>query len=62
MPHLLLFTVAHLQPERKDMMTLFAIIFWMALLDVAAHFWGVDSRDGLNSPEWERRQLWHGFH
>ncbi|HZS76595.1 MAG TPA: hypothetical protein VFA41_08260 [Ktedonobacteraceae bacterium] len=44
------------------MMTLFAIIFWLALLDVAAHFWGVDSRDGLNSPEWERRQLWHGFH
>lgn len=28
----------------------------LIVLDLAALRWGVDSRDGLNSPEWQRRQ------
>jgi hypothetical protein len=32
------------------------------LLAVSALLWGVDSREGLNSPEWERRRDWRGFH
>ena len=29
---------------------------------LAALRWGVNSSDGINSPEWERRQRWYGFH
>lgn len=40
------------------------ILFLLALilLDLAATHWGADSRDGMNSPEWLRRQEWYGFH
>ena len=31
------------------------------LLAVAAGRWGVDSTDGLDSLEWERRRAWRGF-
>jgi hypothetical protein len=31
------------------------------LLDVAALRWGVDSTDGADSPEWERRRRWRGL-
>ena len=31
-------------------------------LALAALRWGVDSTDGINSAEWERRQRWYGFH
>jgi hypothetical protein len=24
--------------------------------------WGANRSDGINSPEWERRQRWYGFH
>ena len=30
-------------------------------LALAALRWGVDSIDGISSPEWERRQRWYGF-
>ncbi len=30
-------------------------------LALAALHWGVDSTDGINSPEWERRQRWYSF-
>ncbi len=30
-------------------------------LDLATVRWGVDSRDGIDSPEWERRRNWRGF-
>jgi hypothetical protein len=30
-------------------------------LALAALRLGVDSTDGINSPEWERRQRWYGF-
>jgi len=31
-------------------------------LDIAANRWGISSIDGPDSPEWERRQRWYGFH
>lgn len=34
----------------------------LIILNIAAWKWGVDSTDGINSPELERRQSWHGFH
>ena len=30
-------------------------------LGLAAWRWGADSRDGFDSPEWERRRRWRGF-
>ena len=32
------------------------------LLAIASLLWGADSRDGVNSSEWSRRQEWRGFH
>ena len=37
-----------------------AIVAILVALDVAALRWGVDSREGPNSPEWERRRHWPG--
>jgi hypothetical protein len=37
------------------------ILIFIALLivfDIAALLWGCDSRDGINSREWERRSQW----
>jgi hypothetical protein len=31
-------------------------------LALAAIRWGVNSTYDINSPEWERRQSWYGFH
>jgi hypothetical protein len=45
------------------MSTVFVIICLVAALvatDVAAYLWGVDSREGLKSAEWERRRTWNG--
>jgi hypothetical protein len=36
-------------------------VLMLALLDLLALRWGVDSTDGPYSPEWERRQRWHGY-
>ena len=33
----------------------------LLLLALAAWRWGVDSTDGPDSPEWERRRAWRGF-
>jgi hypothetical protein len=33
------------------------LIVLIALAQAALH-WGVKSTDGINSPEWERRQCW----
>ncbi len=40
------------------------IILLVALigLDLASLRWGANSNDGFDSPEWERRQRWYGFH
>ena len=47
-------------------MSVLAILFILfVLLDVAALRWGCDSRDGVNSAEWERRRaslLSHSIH
>ncbi len=34
------------------------LLFGFILLDLAALRWGVDSGDGINSPEWQRRYTW----
>jgi len=41
-----------------------AIIILIAFVAfaLAAFRWGVISTDGINSPEWERRQRLYGFH
>jgi hypothetical protein len=44
------------------MFTLLALITLAFLLDMCALRWGVSSIDGPDSPEWERRQFWDGFH
>lgn len=33
----------------------------LLLLALTAGRWGVDSSDGPDSPEWERRRHWRGF-
>ena len=43
------------------MLIIFILVFLVAL-DIAALRWGFNSSDGVNSPEWERRQRWFGFH
>jgi len=43
-------------------MVFIIILLMIILLDVTAIRWGVDSRDGINSLEWLRRQQWYGFH
>ena len=41
----------------------FLILFAALIaLDIAALRWGSESNDGIDSPEWERRQRWYGFH
>jgi hypothetical protein len=37
------------------------ILVALIALALAALRLGVDSTDGINSPEWERRQRWYGF-
>jgi hypothetical protein len=32
------------------------LLIALIVLDIAALRWGVDSTDGINSPEWERRR------
>jgi hypothetical protein len=41
-----------------EMIIILIILF--ALAQAALH-WGVNSSEGINSPEWERRQCWHGI-
>ena len=45
------------------MLTLgFLLFVLLVAFDLAALRWGFDSTDGVDSPEWEQRQRWHGFH
>ncbi|HLI07600.1 MAG TPA: hypothetical protein VKV40_13600 [Ktedonobacteraceae bacterium] len=39
-------------------MEFFILLLGFILLDLAALRWGVDSGDGINSPEWSRRYTW----
>lgn len=43
-------------------MALLIFLLTIIALDLASQRWGVDSTDGINSLEWERRQHWYGFH
>ncbi len=38
------------------------ILIALIALALAALRWGVNSTDGINGTEWERRQRWYGFH
>ena len=42
-------------------MELGLILLGLAVFDLLAYLWGADSRDGINSAEWERRRSWRGF-
>lgn len=44
------------------MITLCLLLIALAVLGITACRWGVNSSDGLNSQEWQRRQDWPGFH
>ena len=44
------------------MMEMIAFILMLIVLGMAAHQWGINSIDGPDSPEWERRQRWYKFH
>jgi predicted nucleic acid-binding Zn ribbon protein len=48
--------------KEKHMVTLFFLLMALIVLASAAFCWSADSSDGVNSPEWEQRQYWHGFH
>jgi hypothetical protein len=37
-----------------------AMLIGLVILALAAWRWGVDSTDGIDSAEWERRRTWHG--
>ena len=43
-------------------MDIIIIMIAQIALALAALRWGVNSSDGINSPEWELRQCWYGFH
>lgn len=43
-------------------MDVLIILIAQIALALAARRWGVKSTDDINSPEWERRQSWYGFH
>ena len=43
-------------------MDIIVILIAQVALALAALRWGVQSTDGIFSPEWERRQRWYGFH
>ena len=44
------------------MVTLYFLLIALLALGIAANRWGATSSDGINSPEWKRRQDWPGFH
>ena len=39
-------------------MEFFIILIGFVVFDLAAIRWGIDSGDGINSREWERRYAW----
>jgi len=50
--------------ECKEGMMEFIIglLIIVVVLDIVALRWGSDSTDGIDSPEWVRRQEWKAFH
>ena len=49
-------------PEEGIVEIVILLLMLAVLLDIAALKWGVNSVDDIDSPEWERRQRWYGFH
>ena len=43
-------------------MDVIIILIAQIALALAALRWGVNSTDGINSIQWERRQNWYGIH
>jgi hypothetical protein len=43
------------------MIELAVVLIALAVFEIAAWRWGVDSTDGVDSPEWLRRRDWPGF-
>jgi len=54
--------VTYQQKEEKNMLTLYLLFIALLVVGVTAYRWGANSADGINSPEWQRRQEWPGFH
>jgi hypothetical protein len=48
--------------KRNTVETIIILLIALAVFDVAALLWGVNSTDGTDSPEWERRRNWLAFH
>ena len=48
--------------ERNTVETIIILLSALAVFDVAALLWGVNSTDDVDSPEWERRRNWLAFH
>jgi hypothetical protein len=44
------------------MITLFFLLLALIILALGASRYGATSSDGIDSPEWQRRQHWYGFH
>ena len=47
---------------QEGMMVPALFMLMLIALAIAANRCGVNSIDGPDSPEWERRQRWYGFH
>ena len=43
-------------------MEMLIVLIVLVAFNIAAMRWGFNSIDSVDSPEWERRQLWYGFH
>ncbi len=43
-------------------MEMVIFIIMLIVVDLTAIRWGVTSCDTIDSPQWERRQHWYGFH
>jgi hypothetical protein len=44
-----------------EIITVIGFLLSLPLLGLAALRWGVDTTDGLDSPEWQRRRAWRGL-
>jgi hypothetical protein len=44
------------------MMEFIILLAALIAFDIVALRWGYKSNDSIDSPEWERRQRWYGFH
>lgn len=44
------------------METILILLIALAVFEVASLLWGVNSTDGIDSSEWEKRHNWLAFH